>query len=279
MRALVRAYEAGRVVYSQVRKTPAQATVAGWWVDLSMASGNPPLNFYTTAPLAAAVLDPFRGIFHGDAKAPATKILKQLSLVTPSAGLVGKYRLLDYVLYYPTIDLDDASEQTFDNTVTLPRYTDGAGLRAMLVATVPTTGGGGTFTFNYINQDGVPKTSPVHTAPTASAGITSIITSERATAAGGRLFLTLDGGDTGIRSITSFTPITRIGGFAALVLVKPIAELELFEINTPASVSFPDLDPDLPVIEDGAFLGLVVNCAASVAATTLAGHASFLWSD
>ena len=42
---------------------------------------------------------------------------------------------LDYLLYYPFIDMDAAGEdQTMTNGVTLPRFTDGAGVRMMAVA-------------------------------------------------------------------------------------------------------------------------------------------------
>jgi hypothetical protein len=35
----------------------------------------------------------------------------------------------------------------------------------------------------------------------------------------------------------------------------------------------------MPRVEHAAFLGLVCNCAGSVAAGTLAGYADFIWSE
>lgn len=277
IQALGGAFDAGRTHSCSFRKVPSQASTAGWWVDLSMAAGNPVPNYYASSPLVASTLDAFRGVFHGDAKSPASKHLTELNLTTPTAALVGVYRLLDYLLYYPFVDLDDTDPQVMDNATTLPRYTTGAGVRPMLVSVAPTIGGG-SFTFDYVNQDGVSKTAPTQSCSVASANIASIITSEQATAAGGRVFLALADGDTGVRSITSWTNIVSNGGLGALVLAKPLADIAIREVNTPSEMSWPNLQPGTPRIEDGAYLNFIMNCAASVAAGTLSGRASFAWS-
>ena len=272
------AYDEGRTRSCSFRKVPSQASTAGWWVDLSMAAGNPVPQYYASSPLVASTLDGERGIFHGSDVSPSTLHLTDIMLTTPTAGLVGRYMLLDYLLYYPFVDLDSLDTQTFDNATTLPRYTTGAGVQAMLVAAAPTAGGG-TFSFVYVNQDGVERTSPTIAFSTAAANIASIITSEQATSAGGTLFLPLASGDTGIRSVTSWTNTASTGGLGALVLVKPLADAVIRETNTPAEVSFVSARPGAPQIVDGAYLGLVMNCAATVAAGQLAGRANFAWSS
>ena len=277
IRALGSAFDEGRTHSCSFRKVPSQASTAGRWVDLSMAAGNPVPNYYASAPLAASTLGAFQGIFHGDAKSPASKHLTELNLTTPTAALVGVYRLLDYLVYYPFVDLDDTDAQVMDNTTPLPRYATGAGVRPMLVSVAPTIGGG-SFTFDYVNQDGVSKTAPTQSFSVASANIASIITSERGTAAGGRVFLALADGDTGVRSITSWTNIVSNGGLGALVLAKPLADVAIREINTPAEMSWPNMQPGAPRIYDGAYLNFIMNCAATVAAGTLSGRASFAWS-
>jgi len=241
-----------------------------------MSSGNPPPNYYASAPLVAATLDGLRGMNHGSDKSPAYTYLQRLSLCTPTAGLVGRYALLDYCLYYPFIDGDDGDLQIMDNTVTLPRYTSGAGVQAMLVAAAPTTGGG-RFTFTYVNQDGVTKTSPIISYTTASTGISSIATSQPAVAAGMGPFLRLADGDTGIRSVTSFQNIVLNGGLTSLVLVKPIVDAAIYEINTCSEFEYGGLRPMSQRIEDGAYLNFIMNCAATVAAGTLTAHATFVW--
>ena len=273
----VAAATGGQVSSAVIRKVPSQASVARWWVDLSMAAGIPTPQYYASEPLVAARLNPLKGIFHGDNKSPSEKYLHSLELITPSTALVGQYYLLDYLLYYPFVDLDSLDVQVFDNTTPLNRYTDGDGVMAMFVCSAPTTGGG-TFTFDYVNQLGESKTSPTISFTTAAASIASLLTSQPAVNAGIGPFLPLASGDTGIRSITSLTNITGTGGLGTLVLVKPIATHSIWEINTAHEVEYIRDRPQLPRIYDGAYLNLIVQGAATVAASTLVGRLSTVWS-
>jgi hypothetical protein len=274
--ALGEAARAGQIHTAHFRKVPSQASVAGQWVDLSMAAGNPQPNYYPTAPLEAAVLSGMRGILHGDDKAPASMHVLDMVLCSPTAGFVGTYQLLDYLLYYPFVDLDDTAPQVMINDVPLPRYVDGEGVRAMLVTTAPTLGGG-SFTYDYINQDGAAKTSPAITCNTTADSIATICTSQQATAAGGALFLPMATGDTGIREISGVTMLAPNGGLAALVLVRPLCSARISEVSVPSERVYLTEQPNAPRVEDGAYLGLVVNCAATVAAGTLAGRITFVW--
>lgn len=276
---LGRAFDEGRTHTAHLRKVPSQASVARNWVDLSMAAGNPKPNYYASTPLVAQTLEGFDGIFHGDAKSPASKHLYQFGLVSPTAAFVGQFELLDYLLYYPFIDGDAVGElQSMDNTVTLPRYTDGDNVRVMAVAVAPTTGGG-TFTFDYVDADGVARTSPVISANTTAANIATLITSQQGVASGGRPYLLEAAASRGVRQITGVTVISAIGGLFALVLVKPIAQHAIREINTPAEIEFVRQRAGCPRIYDGAYLNMICSPAATVAAGLLAGWAKFAWSE
>ena len=267
----------GRSSTATIRKVPSQASTASWWVDLSMAAGIPTPNFYASEPLVAATLNPMRGINHGDNKAPSEKYLEGFELVTPSAAFVGQYYLLDYLVYYPFVDLDSLDQQDFDNTVSAGRYSGGDGVMAMFVCAAPTTGGG-SFTYTYVNQAGDTKTSPTISYTTSAASISNIVTSQPATVAGIGPFLPLASGDTGIRSITSLTNLGSTGGLGTIVLVKPIATHAIYEINTAHEVEFVRDRPHLPRIYDGAYLGIVMQCAATVAGATLVGRLTTVWS-
>jgi len=144
IRAYVDAPLSGAEHFTAFRKVPSQATTAGNWCDLSMASGNPVPNYYAASPLEAATLDYEKGIWHGTACSPAQKHLRSITIMTSTANAVPSYwYLMDYLLYYPFIDMDAVGEtQEMVNTVTLPRYTDGAGVRMMAVNVAPTVGGG-----------------------------------------------------------------------------------------------------------------------------------------
>ena len=266
----------GQTSFCSFRKVPSQATVANWWVDLSMAAGNPSPNYYASSPLIAAALDGAKGIFHGADKSPSQLFLAKMSLQTPTAGLVGQYILADYLLYYPFIDGDDADIQIMDNSVTLPRYASDKFIQAMLVCVAPSAGGG-RFTFDYVNQDGITKTSPIQYYTIAASGISSIITSQPASNAAVGPFLKLASGDSGIRSIISVSNLVLNGGLATIVLVKPLADLAVREINTPCEFTFADQRSPGPQIEDGAYLNLIMKCAATVAAGTLTGFGQFVW--
>jgi hypothetical protein len=273
----VAAATGGKISSATIRKVPSQASTASWWVDLSMAAGIPTPQFYASEPLVAATLNPMRGVNHGDNKAPAEKYLQSWELMTPSTAFVGTFFLLDYLLYYPFIDLDSVDPQDLDNTVPLSRYVDGDGVMAMFVCAAPTVGGG-SFTYSYINQDGNPKTSPVISYTSAAASISNVVTSQPGVNAGIGPFLPLASGDDGIRAITSVTNVTGTGGLGTLVLVKPIASHAIWEINTAHEVEYVRDRPNLPRIYDGAYLNMVVQCSASVAASTLVGRLTTVWS-
>jgi len=280
IREFATAHEEGRTVVSHCRKLPGAAMVStgGWWVDLSMGGGNPLTNYYAGSPLTASTLDGTRGIWHGTNKSPQETYLTGMALNTITAGLVGHYKLLDYLLFYPFIDGDSADEQTMDNSVTLPRYTSGEGVYAMLVTTGATTGGG-VFTYSYIDSDGNPQTSPTISCSVAASNVASIVTSEPATAAGGNLWLRMAEGTKGIRSITSLTFSVPNGGVCALVLVKPLLDHTILEVNTPHEVNLVREGYRLPRIVDGAYLGLIMKCAATVASSTLTGRFEFAWNS
>lgn len=268
----------GQVYATTFRKaaTASQAATANVWTDLSMIGGFPTPNYYATEPLVAAPLAEAKSIQHGDDKSPSYKYLVEVSLTSPTAGFVGQYKMLDYLLYYPFVDMDSVDQQDLDNTVTLSRYTDGAGVQVMAIALSPSTGGG-RFTFDYINQDGVQKTSPTQTCNTAGVNIGSTITSAAAQVGTKGPFLNLASGDSGVRSIVSITNTVANGGLVALVLVKPLADHQILEVNTTNELSFPLNKVAPPRIVDGAFLGLILLPAATIASGTLLGTAKFIW--
>lgn len=268
----------GQVHATTFRKAPtaSQAATANIWTDLSMIGGFPTPNYYATEPLVAALMPEAKSIHHGEDKSPSYKYLVELGLTSPTAGFVGQYKLMDYLLYYPFVDMDSTDQQTLDNTVTLTRYTDGAGVQVMAVALSPSTGGG-VFTFDYINQDGVQKTSPTQTCNTSGVNIGTTITGASAQTGTKGPFLNLASGDSGVRSIVSVTNSVANGGLVALVLVRPLCDHQILEVNTTNEMSYPLNNAAPPRIVDGAFLGLILLPAATIASGTLLGTAKFIW--
>ncbi len=266
----------GQVHSTTFRKVPSQASTALVWADLSMAAGFPLANYYAAEPLVAATLLGRKGIFYGFDKAPAKTYLTHFGLTTPTAAFVGQFKLMDYLMFYPFVDMDSVDLQEMDNTVTLPRFTDGDGVQVMAVAVTPSVGGG-SFTFDYINQNGDLKTSPTQICNTAAVSIASLITSAAATNAEKGPFLRLASGDTGVRSIVSLTNLVANGGLISLVLVKPLCDSVIREINTTRELNFLMHNMMPPQIVDGSFLNLICLPAGSIAAGLLLGQAKFIW--
>lgn len=278
-------YGEGKNWESSWQKTPALASTQTIWSDLSTAPGNPKPNYYVGAELAAtrmggsdangAYLISSQGIYHGGDVSPNSKHLHKVLIGARSATLIpAKFYLLDYLLFYPLVDMDSTDTQTLINTATLPRYTTGAGVQAFLVATNPYIGGA-KFFITYVNQDGAERNSVVEVSNT-STFIGSLLHSGTAGTSGGP-FIRLFGRDTGVRSITSITFLSSNGGLAALVLAKPLAVLSVPEITAYCEWDFLAMKPTLPRIYDGAYLNMLICPNGSMATIPINGSLSVIW--
>lgn len=274
----------GQYQYSSFRKVPSQASVAGNWVDLSMASGNPVPNFYAANPLEANTLDGRKGLYHGNPVSPKTKHLAKVTMMTATANAVPiAVKLLDYLLFYPFVDMDSIDLQEFVNydvdvsptTPTLPRYTDGKGVQIMMVAQAPYTGNV-TFRVYYTNSEGVTgRVTPDIRMGTAGL-IASLITGGNIVNACGP-FLPLQSGDLGVRKIDSIQFDAPGGGLCAIVLVKPLANHMIREITAPNERCYAIDEPSMPRIVDGAYLNFIVYPRASIAAAPIIGDLWTVW--
>jgi hypothetical protein len=275
------AWEEGRSYTGHFRKATLTLTnSANRWHDLSSYGGGPVANYYASDPLTAATLTASRGIYHGDNKSPAAKWLAKWDITTNRA-VPQQVHLLDYLLYYPFIDGDEAATQVFDNTVTLPRYTSGDGVKVMAVCVSPAVGNG-QFSFNYINELGQAKTSPTNfcigngTPPVVG----QIMTAPSAGATAGMLpFCTLAAGDAGVQSITDVTFSVTNGGLMCLALVKPLATLVLRDAGCTTEQEFITSAAGPVRIYDGAYLNIITNANSSLVGTALAGSLYTIWDE
>lgn len=277
------AWDAGRSYTSHYMKRSASATGTGAFSDTSMFPGNPPANYYASDPLTAATLNPLRGIYAGDDKAPARKFLTKWTHQGLSANVVGECHLLDYLLYYPFVDCDDTTSQSLDNTVTLPRYTDGEGVMVMPVC-VSTGTGSGNFTFEYVNQDGVTKTSPINYCNTANSPVPGAVLSAAnaiffSSVEQSGIFCALAPGDRGVRQINSVQFGVANGGLATFVLVRRLASNALRETAVVSEVEFVTRTTAPPRVYDGAFLGLIVRPANNMQNNPISGALEFIWDE
>jgi hypothetical protein len=273
------AWDEGRSFTSHFRKS-FNATTAGW-ADFSMQPGGPPANFYASSPLEAATLNGSRGFYIGDAKSPSRRFLTGMSIVANNVNNLGQLILFDYVLYYPFIDCDDTTAQVMTNDVTIPRYATGDGIQVVPISLTAHTPPGGSFTFEYVNQAGVTKTSQANpcspfggaiTAGTALLGLNNAAVNDG-------LFCKLAAGDSGVRRINSVTFSSANGGLMALVLVRPLVVSAIREASVETEVMA--FGNGLPPVEvfDGAYLNLMHRSTTSQQSTFMTGKLNFIWDE
>lgn len=288
------AYEDGRYSYSTFRRTYPFVAVAGTWVDLSMASGGPPANYYLGEPLMAYIPTNwfYRSIWHGAAVSPAKKYLHKICMLcTGAGGSPAPFILCDYLMYYMLIDMDSTEEQFFINygetstpvtdplAAVLPRYTDGVGVQAFLVATNPYVGGMA-FQIKYTNSSDVAdRYSQVQLSNTSTNIGTLLHSGTTGVNWFGSPFIHLAPGDRGIKSVQSIQFFGANGGLGALVLVKPIATLMTREVTAWCEFDFIKDKPSMPRIYDGAYLNLLANPTATMATVPTIGEITTIWGN
>ncbi len=281
-RRLADAQDAGKYLYASFRKQATQTTGAGVWFDLSMSPGNPAPNYYIGSP---GVFVPLKqstdgGLRHGGNVSPARKFLRKLMVTTNTAAAsVTPMKLLDYIGFYGFIDESVLGEQFLDNTAPLPRHADGAGVQLMPVVVAGQTGGQ-PFTVSYTNQDGVAGRTTTSVLMSTQFVNGTILCSQNggATYPHAGPFLPLQTGDTGVRSVQSVT-IGGIGdvGLFALVLVKPLASISLYEITAASETDFLLDAATMPVIEDDAYLNFIAMPTGTLSGAPIIGILETTW--
>lgn len=263
------------------RKVPSQVTTAGYWFDLSLSPGNPVPKYWFDAPpaIAKAVSQSSDGgIFHGANTTPMTQYLRMTNAMSSSAtGLPLPLMLCDFLLYYPSIDDSVTDTQVMDNTVTLPRYTDGKGVQ-MLAVTVAGRTGGQSFYVTYTNSDGVSGRTSQTVQQNAISAIGTITTSSLSTASqSGNPFIGLQSGDTGVRSIESVTMLGGDVGLFTLILVKPIAQTQIREQTAPVEKDYFLEESNVPEIQDDAYLSWLTCPRGSLNGVVLTGDLQVIY--
>lgn len=264
LRELIAAEDAGQTLVASFRKQATQTTGAGIWFDLSMSPGNPAPNYYIGSPNVFVPLKQSTdgGLRHGGNvnALGQKKFLRQLMALTPTAAATPlSCVLMDYIGFYGFIDESVLDEQFMDNTTPLPRYADGVGVQLMPIVVAGQTGGQ-PFTVNYTNSEGVAgRVTQSHVMGTQFVNGT-VLHSIQANASypNNGPFLSLQAGDSGVRSVESVT-IGGVGdvGLFALVLVKPLATFSLYGIDAPTETDYWQEAASMPEIKDDAYLNLI----------------------
>jgi len=180
--------------------------------------------------------------------------------------------------YWPGINLNLATAQTLTGTPAL-RYTNGAGLRLFLAATVASGAVAHNLSVSYTNQTGTAgRTLPVTVSGTPSAITTHLLHSGTIGNNYGP-FLPLASGDSGIQNAASVTLSAASGaGTAALVLARPLAQITLSVSGLMTEKDLLNQIPSLPRILDGACLTWLYAAGNNTNTfSTFAGSTEFVW--
>lgn len=271
---LITAETDGKVRQYTWRKTPSQVTTAGLWFDLSMSPGRPVPKYWFDAPPAIAKTVTYSsdgGLEHGGGVSPSEKYLRLTTgISTVATALPLTMILCDYLLYYPSIDDSNLDEQIMDNTVTLPRYTDGEGVQAIAVSVAGRTGGA-SFYFTYTNSEGVSGRVSRTVFQNSAAALGTLLNNGVNNNASAMPFIGLQSGDTGIRSIDSVFMLGADVGLFTLILVKPLGTSVIRGIDAPVEKDYFLEAGVIPRIYDDAYLSFICLPQGTLAATALMG--------
>lgn len=181
------------------------------------------------------------------------------------------------------INITDAGTGTHTVTWLLPRYTNGAGLNAIIFNPASTAMGAATpnFALGYTNSEQTGSRATPTVLPVGkTAGTNSHILYTGATGVGKYNFaVPRQGGDAGIAQIDTIQNSTSyVSGTYTVALYKEIGRFPLTTLGVPAERNFRFEIPSMPRIYDGAALGLIyISSAATPANSSFTGHLDFIW--
>lgn len=262
------------------------AHTAGLWYSLFRGGGNPPADTIlgTGTNLAFQALTDATagaaGIPHGG-NVGGYKVLLNAAAQTAAATTAPcVLMLVDLLGFYPVTTVTTTGAQTLNNTVTLPRYTDGAGVQAFITPSTVMGAATPNISLSYTNSAGTAGRATPATLPigNTAAAVTSIVHSGTGTGKYGP-FIPLAAGDAGIRSVQSINlSASYVSGVLNLVLCKPLMTLPITTLGVTAERDLVNQFASMPRIYDGACLAwLMLAGAATPVASPLSGHLEFGW--
>lgn len=281
---VVDAVDSGRVHTQRFFKNANTVLGDSTWTDWAFASGQPAYDarIGDAATFTPAVAERNDAIWFPSIPAGMERRLLEMNIYTAgsAAGQVRvESQIYDLLGYYPLLDGDSTDVQEMDNTLSLPRYSSGAGVRAVLVNQVAPAISNSQVLITYTNSDGV--SGRTVTWDTTLYGLTKVCYTSGVGGSAAPLYCNLASGDTGIRSIDSIQFLTPPGGLFAIYLVKPLSFID--NRNNIASPVFSERNFlmtngfNMPLVPDGAHLGLFCMTLGSNRAFSIYGNASFIW--
>ena len=164
----------------------------------------------------------------------------------------------------------------------LPRYSDGVGVKAFLVATTAlgaTTPLATTITYTgSTGVSGVTTQMTINSNSPASSAVGTIVHSGTSVGNYGP-FIPLAAGDSGVRSVQSITmAASGSASTIALVLAKPLFSIPISTLGVLAEKDMLNQFTSMPQVQDGAYLSWIFLAGATTAANTpFFGYCDICW--
>lgn len=263
------------------------AHTAGMWYSLFRGGGNPPADAIlgTGTNLAFQALTDATanatGIQHGGNVGNYKVLLNAAAQTAAATTAPCVLMLVDMLGFYPITSVTTTGAQTLNNAVTLPRYTDGAGVQAFITPSTVMGAATPNISIGYTNSANVASRATPATLPigNTAAAVTSIVYSGTGAGKYGP-FMPLQAGDAGIRSVQSINlSASYVSGVLNLVLCKPLLTLPITTLGVTAERDLINQLNSGPRVYDGACLAwLMLAGAATPVASPLSGHLEFGWS-
>ena len=265
------------------------AQTAGMWYFLNQGGGNPAagtilgtgtnLAFQATSDSTATA----GGIQHGGNIGGGTGFKVLLNAAAQTAAITTApcvLMLVDMLGFYPITTVTTITAQTLNNTVTLPRYTNGAGVQAFMVPSTVMGAATPNLSIGYTNSAAVASRATPVTLPigNSAAAVTNIVYSGTGAGKYGP-FMPLQASDSGIQSVQTVTiSASYVSGVLNLVLAKPLLTLPITTLGVTAERDLVNQFASMPKIYDGANLQwMMLAGAATPVASPISGHLEFGW--
>lgn len=259
------------------------------WQDWSFSAGQPA---YDARIGTAGEFNPFIAAGNDAIYFPAINSGQNRHLVGMTLRTLASGTLqvtLDAIVYdllgvYPLIDGDSLDQQDFDNTNTIPRYTDGIGVVPVLVNHVSPMVATTTATMVYNDTDDQPKTVTIGVHLPNAAPLNKVASGIDGVASLSCFSIPLAAGSKGVKTINSLQFTSAPSGLFAIYLLKPLTTIMncdgnaiTVKIATEKEFTFNNAF-NFPKIYDGAWLGMFLrpNGGARLISSAF-GHMTFIW--
>lgn len=194
-------------------------------------------------------------------------LLSMLGVTAASTAVPGILMLTDLLYLYPSCVVT-GTPTTLNNGAARPtRHNNGAGVQASAIVATAIGAATPTLTMTYTDQGGVSGTG-AFTASANSLPVGSLFSGGTAAQLGAP-YMSLAAGDSGVRTLDSYTIGSGTTGTVSFVLHRPIAKVPLVAVNTAGERDFLAQMPSLPRIDDDACLAFLILVGGSLVASQI----------